>query len=61
MVDLSDDAMPSDAWINKVTVYARGTVIIRLSWDNRITWSQEVQAKALNACKAICLMLQNCC
>lgn len=60
-VDLSDEAMPSPDWRNKVTVYARGTVIIRLSWDKPISWNPRVQIRAANACKAICMLIGNCC
>ncbi len=60
-LDLSDEAMPSPDWKNKVTVYARGTVILRLSWDKPIQWNPAVQQKALNACRAICTLIRNCC
>ena len=62
-VDLSDEAMPTEDWVNTVTTYSRGCVIIRLSWQEKkpITWTEDTQKQAVNACAAICLLLENCC
>lgn len=71
-VDLSDEAMPpGEHWKNTVTVYARGTVIIRISWKKSILWRDDdcdcrgkgsmMQGRVLNACKAICLLVGECC
>lgn len=62
LLNLSEAAMPSSSWKIKVTVYARGNVIIQLSWkDEPIAWSEAVCNRALNACRAVCMLLENCC
>ena len=62
-VDLSDEAMPTEDWVNTVTTYSRGCVIIRLSWQEKkpVVWTDETKKQAVNACAAICLLLRNCC
>jgi hypothetical protein len=61
-VDLSDEAMPPSSWKNTITVYHSGWVIIRLSWSGDvIAWGSDTSKKALNACSALCLLMENCC
>ncbi len=61
-VDLSDAAMPSPNWKNTITAFSRGYIIVQLSWKkDPILWSSEVSKKALNACAALGMMLENCC
>lgn len=60
-LDLSLDMVPGPEWHNTVTVTSKGSIIIRLSWSKPVSWDRKMSLVALNACKAVCCLLENCC
>lgn len=60
--DSSSSIIPDPSCKNTVTVYASGTVIIRLSWNSSIRWIDHVHSKlTMSASASICTLLHGCC
>ena len=55
-------SMPDQSCKNTVTVYASGIVIIRLSWNKSVLWTDRIYLQqTIDASSAICRLVEACC
>jgi hypothetical protein len=60
-MDLRTADIPDQSCNNTVTVTSRGSVVIRLSWEQPVAWDDHACRHALNACTVICQVIENSC
>lgn len=46
---------------NTITVSSKGAVIIRISWDSTILWTNKIEMNILSYCKLLCNTINDCC